>query len=69
MKVDLARRLNSALAGIDAAKSNLAIACSPGGSDESIEAAGDRYEEARAEMGATMKAIADDGAAPEQPPA
>ena len=68
MKVDLARRLNRALSGIDTAKTVLAGACMAG-SDEAIEAAGDRYEEARAEMGATMKAIAEDSGTAEQPPA
>lgn len=60
MKIDLARRLNSALSGIDTAKTELATACNTG-SDAYIEEVGDRYEAARAEMGATMKAIAEDG--------
>lgn len=53
MQSDLAERLNAALSAIDYAKSELSIACATG-TTESVEAAGDRYLDARQQMADVM---------------
>lgn len=62
MNSELARGLAQALDAIDSAKNMLSLANATD-NERMLEEAGDQYEEAREQMSAAMKAIAEDRSA------